>query len=577
MNYKRLTWTDLQPDILEYKSIFSKIKENYIDPIEKLQPRLINGLAHLYHQKQGFPILLVCIKENRDYLEIIAQIAKNIILPSSSLFGGDYQIINDTIILKPPSDIKHRFTSQGEVCFADWINKELLFGYACIYKNRIHLEPGLIHEANGGTLILSLKSILLNPEIWFYLKRFIEQGYIELFSYNKTSPLPISIPPLPLKLNLVLCGDIDSLYDFQMIDPESYKTAIYTAFEDDIKISNEEDLLAWCRWTVYLAEKYSLPIPEENFWPELIKEGIRFSNDKENLPLCPRWLMRQIRESVSIMGDSLNGKALCDALQVRLWRENQLKENINNDILSKQNLIKIEGKIIGQINVLSTIEYPGHPRLIGFPFRITCVVYPGNNELIDIEGNSKLGGNIYIKSIMIIQSYLMSELKMQLPFVASLGFEQSYSEIDGDSSSLAGLCALISALSRIPINQQIAVTGSIDQFGNIQPVGALNEKIESFFDICNILGLTGKQGVIIPTQNIRHLSLNENVLKAVKNNDFHIWTVNNVSEAIYLLTGKSWKNQEKKEDCLVDIIQQRIQRQNVVPRSAFYNIFRWFN
>ncbi|PPI88762.1 Lon protease [Candidatus Pantoea edessiphila] len=579
MNHKQLTWQDLQPDILKYKSVFSKIKDEKINPLEKVQPRLINGLAHLHHQKQGFPILLLCSQENRDYLKVISQIAKSFFSTSSELFGGEYQIINDTVILKPPSEIENPFTSHGEVCFADWIEKRLLFGYACIYKNKIHLEPGLIHKANGGTLILSLKSILLKSEIWFQLKKSIEQGYTELGSLNEKRPLPLSIPALPLKLNLVLCGDMESLCNFQKIDSESYKMAIYTEFEENMKILNEDDMLSWCRWTTNLAEQSGLPLPEESFWPELVKEGVRFSNDKETLPLCPRWLIRQIRESVLIMNDTLNDKALCNALKVRLWRESYLKDLINNDIFLKQNLIETEGQVIGQINGLTVVDYPGHPRLICHPSRITCVAYPGNNDLIDIEGDSELGGNIYIKSMMIIQSYLMAELKIQSPFVASLVFEQSYFEIDGDSASLAGLCVLISALAEYPINQQIAVTGSIDQLGNIQPVGALNEKIESFFDICYERNLTGQQGVIIPTQNIRHLSLKDDLVEVVKQNKFHIWAVKHVSEAIYLLTGKLWNSKNNKENCLLYNIQKRIinQNQNTIPRSNSNRWFNWFN
>ncbi|MBK4775339.1 Lon protease [Candidatus Pantoea edessiphila] len=577
MNYKKLTWKDLQPDILRYRSVFSKIRENSVNPIEKIQPRLINGLAHIHHQKQGFPVLLICGKEDIDYLKIISQISKNFILPASEeLFGGDYQVINDTIILKPASDVQHPFTSVGEVCFADWIEKHLLFGYACVYKNRIHLEPGLIHKANGGTLILSLKSILLQPEIWLYLKKFIKQGYSELFSQDKRRPLPISIPVMPLKLNLVLCGDIEALYDLQKIDSELYDIAIYTEFEKYIKIFSEDDMLSWCRWVVYLAEQKFLPIPKENFWPVLIKEGIRISQDKEKLPLCPVWLVRQIRESVLIMDKSLNDEALYNALQVRLWRENHFQETVIDDFYLKQNILETQGEVVGQINGLSVIDDPTHPRIIGYPCRITCVVYPGHNEFIDVEGNAKLGSSIYIKSMMIIQSYLMSEFDIQVPFVASLVFEQSYDEINGDSASLAILCALISSLSKYPINQQIAVTGSIDQLGKIQPVGALNEKIESFFEICYRRGLTGKQGVIIPYQNERNLGLNAKLIKAVQDNEFHIWTVQNVNEAVYLLTGKFWKNKEDKDNCLYYSIQKRIDQQSTQSNSSIFRWFKWF-
>lgn len=195
-------------------------------------------------------------------------------------------------------------------------------------------------------------------------------------------------------------------------------------------------------------------------------------------------------------------------LQQREWREGFLAERMQDEILQEQILIETEGERIGQINALSVIEFPGHPRAFGEPSRISCVVHIGDGEFTDIERKAELGGNIHAKGMMIMQAFLMSELQLeqQIPFSASLTFEQSYSEVDGDSASMAELCALISALADVPVNQSIAITGSVDQFGRAQPVGGLNEKIEGFFAICQQRELTGKQGVIIPTANIRHLS-----------------------------------------------------------------------
>ncbi len=171
---------------------------------------------------------------------------------------------------------------------------------------------------------------------------------------------------------------------------------------------------------------------------------------------------------------------------------------MQDEILQEQILIETEGECVGQINALSVIEFPGHPRAFGEPSRISCVVHIGDGEFIDVERKAELGGNIHAKGMMIMQAFLMSELELeqQLPFTASLTFEQSYSEVDGDSASMAELCALISAPANVPINQSIAITGSVDQFGRVQPVGGLNE-IEGFFTICQQRGLTGKQGVII--------------------------------------------------------------------------------
>ncbi|WP_370421595.1 AAA family ATPase [Pantoea vagans] len=574
----QLTWQTLQPDSAQYQSVFSRIADEETDALATVQPRLLNALAHLHHQTQGFPLLLVRSQENRDYLTFIVQAAQRVMTDSTTLSGGDYHIMADNVTLQPPSDPQRPFTSQGGIDFAEWIEMEQLFGCVRQYKDRIQLEPGLIHRANGGTLVLSLRSLLTQPILWLRLKKCIEQGYVEWTSQDERLPLPVSIPPLPLNLNLVLCGDREALADFQELDPEAHEMAIYTEFEENIQVLDEDDMLAWCRWSAELAQQAGLPLPEADFWPELIKEGVRYSGDQDTLPLCPRWLQRQMRES-ALMGDALDAEALRDALEARLWRENYLNERMRDEILLRQILIETEGEVVGQINGLSVVEYPGHPRAWGDPSRITCVVHPGDGEFMDIERKAELGGNIHAKGMMIMQAFLIAELELdqQLPFSASMVFEQSYSEVDGDSASLAELCALISALANQPINQQIAVTGSVDQFGNVQPVGGLNEKIEGFFDICHQRELTGQQGVIIPSCNVRHLSLNQAVVTAVEQGRFHIWAIDRADEALPLLTGKIWSTEDGQGDCLLNTIQERISlfNQPDVPQRPW--ALRWLN
>lgn len=247
-------------------------------------------------------------------------------------------------------------------------------------------------------------------------------------------------------------------------------------------------------------------------------------------------------------GDTFSGEQLNLMLQQREWREGFLAERMQDEILQEQILIETEGERIGQINALSVIEFPGHPRAFGEPSRISCVVHIGDGEFTDIERKAELGGNIHAKGMMIMQAFLMSELQLeqQIPFSASLTFEQSYSEVDGDSASMAELCALISALADVPVNQSIAITGSVDQFGRAQPVGGLNEKIEGFFAICQQRELTGKQGVIIPTANVRHLSLHSELVKAVEEDKFTIWAVDDVTDALPLLLNLVWDGEGKR-------------------------------
>ena len=311
-------------------------------------------------------------------------------------------------------------------------------------------------------------------------------------------------------------------------------------------------------------------------WPLLIQEAARYTGDQETLPLCPLWIARQLREAAAFCeGGQITAEEMQTMLARREWREGYLAERIQDEILQEQIMIETEGECIGQINALSVIEFPGHPRPFGEPSRISCVVHIGDGEFIDVERKAELGGNIHAKGMMIMQAFLMSELELeqQLPFTASLTFEQSYSEVDGDSASMAELCALISALAGVPINQSIAITGSVDQFGRVQPVGGLNEKIEGFFTICQQRGLTGKQGVIIPAANIRHLSLAAELRQAVADEQFFIWAVEDVTEALPVLTQLLWDGEGQ---TLRQTIQERIaQATQQESRHRFPWPLRW--
>ncbi|ADU68689.1 putative protease La-like protein [Pantoea sp. At-9b] len=575
MTSSQLTWQALQPDSTRYQSIFSNVSLEDSDSLAAVQPRLLNALAHLHHQQQGFPLLLLRSQENSDYLAWVASAAQRFQPDEESLFGGDYLVMGDNVSLLPPAE-NRPFTSQGGVHYADWIEFEQLFGCVRQFKDRVQLEPGLVHRANGGTLILSVNTLLAQPLMWLRLKKCVEQGQFEWHSQNERQPLPVAIPPLPLQLRLILCGERDALADFQTLDTEAHEMALYSEFEESLQLVDEDDMTSWCQWTLTQAELAGLPAPEADFWPLLINEAVRNTGDQDTLPLCPRWLRRQMQEA-ALHGDVLNAEALKDALEARQWRESFLADRMRDEILLNQIMIETEGEVVGQINGLSVIEFPGHPRPWGEPSRITCVVHPGDGEFTDVERKAELGGNIHAKGMMIMQAYLIAELELeqQLPFSASLVFEQSYSEVDGDSASLAELCALISALANQPLNQQIAVTGSVDQFGNVQPVGGLNEKIEGFFSICNERGLTGQQGVILPASNVRHLSLNAAVVEAVQQGQFHIWAIESVDEALPLLTGVAW--QSESGDSLLSTIQERIAQLNQQETRQRPWPLRWLN
>ncbi|BAH83432.1 AAA family ATPase [Candidatus Ishikawella capsulata] len=576
MNILKLTEQNLRFNTDSYKKIFS---QNFIDDIDSfslVQPRLFSTLTNFCRRKYTFPILLIRSQENINYLAKIANVIKRLYIQDGTLYGGEYHITSNNIILKPPKDPSNPFTSLGKVIYAEWIELEKLLGSVHAYKKYINLIPGIVHQANGGFLLLSLRTLLKQPLMWKRLKQCIIKKLFEWFIPNNITRISSSIPALPMNLRLVLCGEYDSLASLQQLEPEIHKLAIYTEFEEQITIITRKDMFAWCHWTSVIAREAKIPHPQADFWPVLIHESSRYTGAKNTLSLCPCWLLRQLQEAM-LYGNILNKKSLQKAIEIRYWHENYVYKKMYNEIILKTISVQTEGKVIGQINALSVFEYAGHPLLWGQPSRITCVVYLGDGECIDIESKTQLGNNIHAKGVMIMQSYLHSKLALEqhIPFSASLVFEQSYEEIDGDSASLAELCAVISAISSQPIDQQIAVTGSIDQFGNVQPVAGLNEKIEGFFYICYKRYLTHNQGVIIPADNVNHLSLNEDVIKAIQEKKFHIWAIKHVDQALQILTGLPWDNAQGPS--LIKKIKEKICKNHKTNTNEIPWLFRWLN
>lgn len=579
MTTNLLEWRALVPDTDSYQEIFAQPYDSETAPFSAVQPRLSYGLVQLSQPVASADLMLVKAAEEAEYLNLIATAARECWSPEETLTGGHYLIEGQRITLRPVESAADNFAGQAEVVAADWIEAEQLFGCVRQFAGEISLTPGLVHRANGGILVLSLRSVLAQPLLWLRLKQMVTQGRFDWISPDETRPLPVNIPSLPLSLKLVLVGERESLADFQDMEPEMASLAIYSEFEENLQIASADDMALWCQWIYAIAKSKVLPAPAADAWQVFIREAVRYTGDQETLPLCPSWIGRQLREVAAFTEDETFGAAeLTQMLAQREWREGYLAERMQDEILLEQILIETEGEMVGQINALSVIEFPGHPRAFGEPSRISCVVHVGDGEFTDVERKAELGGNIHAKGMMIMQAFLMSELQLdqQIPFSASLTFEQSYSEVDGDSASMAELCALISALANVPIYQHIAVTGSVDQFGRVQPVGGLNEKIEGFFRICQQREFTGKQGVIIPVSNVRHLCLHQDVLDAVEQGQFTIWAIDDVTDALPLLTNLPWDGEG--QNTLMRAVQERIAQASAQDiRHRYPWPLRWLN
>ena len=574
----RLEWQSLLPNTTPYEALFATASQ--LEPVSfaAIQPRLENGMTLFCHPLSLPRFMLIKAQESTEYLALIAQAVKELQPEASALFGGDYLVHENQVSWQSAQRGDEPFAPISRCLYQEWVEPEQLFGCVRWHKDQISLQPGLVHQANGGVLILSVRSLQAQPLMWLRLKQMIVQQRFDWLSPDETRPLPVQIPSMPLDLRLILVGDRLGLGDFHDMEPELGELAIYGEFEVELPLVDIDGMTLWCGYINALLQQKQLPSLSTDAWPVLFRQAVRYSGDQGSLPLCPQWLTHLLAEAALYAEEGIiSANALEVALNARDWRNSYLAERMQDEIELGQILVETEGQVVGQINGLSVLEYPGHPYAFGEPARISCVVHLGDGEFVDVERKAELGGNIHAKGMMIMQAFLISELELDqpLPFSASIVFEQSYGEVDGDSASLAELCALISALAQQPINQQIAVTGSVDQFGNVQPIGGVNEKIEGFFEACQRRGLTGNQGVILPTTNVRHLCLNQAVIEAVQQGQFHLWAVDTVAEALPLLTGVVYADEQ--QPSLLGIIQERISQVNPQDRHRWPWPLRWLN
>ncbi len=576
-----LNWQSLLPDSAPFAALYTSVSQLPTVTLPEIQSRLDNGLTLFCQSQSNSRFMLIKAEGSRDYLALIAGMVKSKIPELQSPSGFRYQINHSEATLSVAKDKSDNFAAQDNCLFEEWFESEQLFG--CLRHNTAdsqavyQLQPGLVHKANGGVLILPIRTLLSQPQLWFRLKQMVTSQRFQWAPVDESRPLPLTIPEMPLDLNIILVGDRYDLADLQEFEPEMTARALYGEFENDLLIRDDDDMAQWCRYINDIAQSHQLPPLNADMWPMFTRQAIRYTGDQLTLPLCPVWILDRLKEAAIYATAEITAESLQQAESTKRWRESYLFEKTQEEVELGQVNIETEGQVIGQINGLSVLEYPGHPLAFGDPSRITCVAHIGDGEITDVERKAELGGNIHAKGMMIMEAFLISELELeqQFPFSASMVFEQSYGEVDGDSASLAEFCVLISALSLQPINQHIAVTGSVDQFGNVQPIGGINEKVEGFFEVCQRRGLTGSQGVILPAANIRHLCLNDDVISAVRDGNFHLWSVESVSDALPILTGLPYRDDEAVS--LLAIIQERIIQAGSLDKRRLPWFLRWMN
>ena len=407
------------------------------------------------------------------------------------------------------------------------------------------IKPGALHRANGGYLMMDAIKVLSEPGAWPALKRALKAGEIRIESLAQTlgwaNTLQLEPEPVPLKVKIVLFGERMHYYLLQALDPEFDELFKVAAdIEDDVPRTDET--------TGQLVQLLAGLIKEQGLKPLdpsgaacMVEYASRLAEDARRLSTQIRPLGNLLHEAHAIAQrksqNTIDRDAVSQALAAQVRRLDRLRDVIHQAFREKSLLIDTDGAHIGQVNGLAVTE-SGDFRF-AYPVRVTATTRLGDGDLVDIERESTLGGPIHSKGMLILAGFLGARYAQDLPLSlsASVVFEQSYGPIEGDSASLAEACALLSALSMLPVRQDVAVTGSLNQFGNVQAVGGIHEKIEGFFDLCQARGLSMRQGVIIPKANLSQLMLHERVLNACAKQQFHIWAVEEIDQALEILTG----------------------------------------
>lgn len=510
---------------------------------------LFDELNHKYQNTDDIITYLSALKKD------IKKTIKDFLMP---VRGQDFKDSNTTRLILTeqylPNIVVDYKTSQGApVIYEPHPTYQNLFGrieylsdQGALITNYRKICSGSLHQANGGYLILDAEKILTYPFVWEGLKRALKAGKIEIESpYSEFGLNTITLKPevIPLSVKVVLVGPRDIYYLLEELDSEFNEMfRVLSDFDNHINL-NPDSIAGFAHLMIKQAsDSGALPLTREAV-ARLIEHSCRLAENQQRLSA-------RINDSLEIIGEAnlicrgldinaIDQIHIEQAIQSREHRSSRIAEEILEEMVEGTILIDTDGTAIGKVNGLTVMEVGGSS--FGAPARITTTVYPGSRGIVDIEREAELGQAIHSKGVMILTGYLGNCYAQKFPLAisASIALEQSYGYVDGDSASLAELCCLISSLTKIPIKQSLAMTGSINQYGEVQAIGGVNEKIEGFFQLCCARELTGEQGVIIPASNRRNLMLKQNVIDAVAAGLFHIYCVRHVDEALELLMGQT--------------------------------------
>lgn len=484
--------------------------------------------------------------------EYFNQLESYIVKNSAELISDERQTLLDQFGINLLVD--NSKTKGAPVIFEAHPSYDNLFGrveynsdMGAMVTNYQMIRSGALHRANGGYLILEAEKLLEQPFVYSALKRALKAHEVRIENpiseLSGVSTITLSPTPIRLQVKVVLIGGRDTYYLLQELDQDFEKMfRVVVDFDEDVE-RTPSSIRSYARLMKTLAdEEHLAPLTREAV-ARLVEQSSRLSGDQELLSTHIGELVDLLCEAdykrKGTGDDLISARHVELALEAQEKRTGRLAQKILDGILNETVLINSEGKAVGKSNGLTVLQVGDVS--FGTPARITATVHPGSRGIIDIEREAQLGQSIHSKGVLILSGYLGHQYAQDFPLTlsASIALEQSYGYVDGDSASLAEICTLISALTHIPIYQQYALTGSINQYGEVQAIGGVNEKIEGFFKLCDTRGLTGNQGVIIPKANVRNLMLKKEVVNAVDGGLFSIYAVATVDECLEILMGRS--------------------------------------
>lgn len=407
------------------------------------------------------------------------------------------------------------------------------------------IRPGALHRANGGYLILDAHKVVSQPYAWEGLKRALRSGEIRCESLSQMqgamNTVALDPEPMPLQVKVVLVGEHGLHRQLQQSDPDFDDLFKVTAEFDEEMERDGESETAYASLIATLGRRHDLLSFDRTGVARMVEYGSRVAADQAQLTTRVRDLAEVMTEASYRAAEAGSASVVSthvqEAIEARLYRTGRIQQRMQEQILRGTVLVDTAGTRVGQINGLAV--YQGSGQSFGRPSRITARIRMGDGSVVDIEREVELSGPSHSKGVLILSSFLAGRYAIDRPLSlsASLVFEQSYGGVDGDSASSAELYALLSAIAEVPIRQALAVTGSVNQLGQVQAIGGANEKIEGFFDVCQARGLSGDQGVLIPASNVQHLMLRDDIVQAVEDGRFHVYAVETIDEGIEWLTG----------------------------------------